>query len=752
MGNKFITLNTPASRRTQRLKDMNDEIGTVLSEHAARQTSFESSADDMGVESMESIASTLGRTFEGSDFTVQASKNPAGLAMASFIATLGDKSKDYMMQYSQESAVAADNLGHLAFSLDTGFDSVYSTESFDNQILGKYRDLSVQLNYNIGKQMDAMELMYRTVAVSPDKGGIQIDVPNLFIQNALERNLTGRPTDFDYRRVMDAYIDPSILNDDGVQLIPQHTTETASNFVESALSGTWEEVQGGRRVTTGFLKTGRDIDIVAIGHLDRVDRIGNPDYTDALDRSVGIGQLLMVIDGKKLVWDVTRQPFTRYVPSVEHGARRMIMDYISRSLTISKDSVDQEGNALTGAWFDVIKNSDLKVRLKVTMSGTADVEQGKVSLVPTGVSVSSVYDANGEIMELTDPALATLVEKIEAATIPGWTPDARVTNSNLRHIGMLVAHRATKEILVTRTRAPFFYAFPVNEERDASPVEDLTAVVRAYTNNEGIKHMMEFHERAMRQTGGVRGMMTQGNFEDNVLTVEGVARHIINPYIEHFKVNVKEQCQSTQTKYNIENGKEVILNQLRAIWFDILQNTNIENAARLLNGPDTEYTPKLAIITSKEIEQFLTVKGDSRSLGAGVNYEIKSDVNKNLKGKIYLGLVRDTPANEVDLLSNGVCLQTPTMVTQVTSWRNGKSVNELLVQPRFNHYQLLPIMVRLDVEGIEELLEQLVPFRVDTKRIDSDAGAGDTGADPVDPGQGGTGGTGGSDTGAGTNP
>lgn len=750
MGNKFITLNTPAVSRSQQLQDMNSEITSLLSEQSARHASFESS-QDMGVASMESVASALGHVLEGPEFSLSAPKNPAGLAMASFIASLGEGSEDYMKQYSQESAVAADSLGQLAFSLDTGFESVYSSESFDNQVLGKFRDLSVQLNYNIGKQDDAMELMYRTVAVSPDKGGVQIDVPNLFIQNVLERNLTGRPTDFDYRRVLDAYIDPSILNDDGIQIIPQYTSETASNFVETAVSGTWEEVQGGRTVKTGFLKTGKDVDIVAIGHLDRIDRVGNPDYTDALDRSVGIGQLLMNIDGKKLAWDVTRQPFTRYVPSVEHGARRMIMDYVSRSLTITKDSVDQEGNELTGAWFDIVKNNNYRVRLKVTMSGTADVEQGKVSLVSTGVSVASILDENDELVDLQSPAVKVLVEKIEAATIPGWTVDARVTNSNLRHIGMLVAHRATKEILVTRTRAPFFYAFPVNEERDSSPVEDLTAVVRAYTNNEGIKHMMEFHERAMRQTGGVRGLMTKGNFEDNSLTVEGVARHIINPYIEHFRVNVKDELQSTQTKYNIENGKEVILNQLRAIAFDILQNTNIENAAKLLNGPDTEYKPKFAVITSKEIEQFLTVKGDSRTLGAGIDYEIRSDVNQNLKGKIYLGLVRDTPANEVDLLSNGVCLQTPTMVTQVTSWRNNRNVNELLVQPRFNHYQLLPIMVRIDVEGIEELLQQLVPFRVNNFELGAGAGNDNTGTGGV-AGEGGNEGGEGTGTGAGGNP
>lgn len=739
MAKQYISLAGPTASNTARIKQRGTEIATLLGEMGSR-PSFESSAHGDDVLSMESTAMNLGHIFEGSDFSITSARNPAGLAMASFVATLGEDSSDYMKSYSTESAVPSDSAAKLAFTMDTGFESVYSTESFDNQVLGKYRDMSIQLNYNIGQQMEAMELMYRTVAVAPDKGGVQIDVPNLFIQNVLERHLNGNPTDFDYRRAMDAYIDPSILSDDGIQLIPSHTTETAKHFVEPALAGTWEEVQGSRRVTTGYLKTGREVDIIALGHLDRVDRTGNPDFTDALDRSCGISRLLMVLGGHSVEWDVKKQPYTRYVPSTEHGARRMIMDYISRSLTITKDSTDIRGNALAGAWFDVIRDNEYKVRLKVTSSGDADVEHGRMVLNPNGVSVANITDANGDLVKLDEPGVQSIIEAVESATIPGWFPDARITNSNLRHIGMLIAHRATKEILVTRTRSPFFYAFPTNEERDTSPVEDLTAVVRAYTNNEGIRHMLDFHERAMSQTGGVRGLMTQGNYEDNHLTVEGVSRHLINPYIEHYRVNVKELCQSTETKYNLENGKEVILNQLRSIAFDILQTTNIENAARLLNGPDTEYKPKFAFVTSKEIEQFMTVKGDSRTLGAGIEYEITADVNALLKGRIYLGLVRDTPANEIDLLSNGVCLQTPTMVTQVTSWRNNRNVNELLVQPRFNHYQLLPIMVRIDIEGIDELLEQLVPFRANTETHVVNAGGGDTDTgttDPVEPGNGG---------------
>lgn len=742
---KFISLNPQGNGASSR-KERSSALAVLMSEKASR-TSFESSVDDYGVASMESVSADLVHVLEGSSATPATTKNPAGLAMASFIASLGDGASRYMEGYSKESAAA----GNQAFTMDGGYESAYSPESFDNQVLGQYRNLSVELNYNIGKQMDAMELMYRTVAVHPDQGGIRIDIPNLFIQNVLERQLSGRPTDFDYRRALDAYIDPTILADDGVQLIPTHNTETAKHFVEAGVAGTWEVTQGQRRVTTGYLKTGKEVDILAIGHLDRVERVGNADFTDALDRSAGIANLLMDIDGVKFDWPVKGQPYTRFVPSVEHGARRMVMDYLSRSLTLTATSVDLMGAEITAGWFKVIKDNDLRVRLKVTASGEADVEKGVIVLNPSVISVSSIEDANGELVALDDASVAALVEKIESARIPGWFPDTRVTNSNVRHIGMLIAHRATKEILVTRTRAPFFYAFPSNEERDTSPAEDMAAVVRAYTNNEGIAHMMGFHERAMSQTGGVRGTMTKGNFEDNNLTIEGLARHLVNPYIEHYKVNVKSLCQSTETQYNLKNGKEVILNQLRAVAFDILQTTNIENAARLLDGGEMKHPLKFALITSKELEYFLTVEGDSRTLGAGLDYHIASDVNQNLKGKMYVAIVRETPGNEIDLLSNGVCLQTPTMVTEVTSWRQNKQVKELLIQPRFNHYQLLPIMVRIDIEGVDELMQQLAPFRVDTKAIVAPVVPGGTGTGPVAPGTGTGSGTG-TDTGAGTGP
>lgn len=700
MKTQHITLNSAGAGYSAAATKM-DDLKTILAENAT--ASFESS--DFG--GMQSVAPQLGNFFEGSKYSPESSKNAAGLAMASYVAGLGDGAKGYMTDYSVESGVSA---GDAAFSVEGGFESVYSPESFDNQVLNKWKNFSVLLNYNIGRQGDAMELMYRTVAITPDQSGFKIDVPNLFVQNVLERSLNGNPTDWKYRRAIDAYIDPGILADDGIQLIPNYTTETAAHFVATGVAAQWNEVQGSRTVKTGFLKVGREVDLTAIGHLDKVERIGSPDFTDALDRSIGIDRLLHVVDGQSIQWTVKGQPFSRFVPSTEQGARRMILDYVTRGLVLTADAVNIEGDALTGAWYDLIVAQKLRVHLKLTSSGSVELEHGKATVNPASITVAQILDQNNKEVDLTDATFTPILEAIEGSKIEGWYPDARVTNSNVRHIGILIAHRATKEIFVTRTRAPFFYAYPTNEERDTTPAENLSAIVHAYINNEGIAHMKGFFERAMQQTGGVRGLMTEGNFEDNHLTIEGIARHLINPYIAQIPMDLTQLTQSTQTANNLANAKEALINRLRAVAFDILQKTNIENAARILDGGELKHKLKFVIVTSKEIESFLSVNGDSRTLGAGLDYEIVSDINQDLVGKMYMGIVRETNGNEIDVLSNGICLQTPTMVTEVTSWRNNRQTKELLVQPRFNHYQLLPIMVRFDVEGVREIMEQLLPF------------------------------------------
>lgn len=684
----------------------------------------------------------------------ESAKNKTGLEMAGYILALGDQSSEYMESYSKESAAPKGSLG--ATTLNQSYDSVYSTESFDNQVLDKYRGLSIAVNYSLGKQGPSMEAMYRTVPVTPDTAGIEVDFANLLVQNILERDLSGNPQDFGYRRLVDAYIDSKLLSDDAVRILPLYSTETAHNFVEDALSAPHERTIGNRTVLTNFLKVQHATDLIAIGHLDKASRSGVPNFTDALDRSLGIELLLHEIAGTAVQWDVLNQPGSRFVPASEGNVKRLILDHQLGTLTLDKDSVGRDGTALTGAGMDLIRDRNLRVRMRLTINGDTNVEGGGTTINPGNVQVSAIFDANGKALTFRGPgadaSLAPILEMVQASKIVGYFPDSRLTNSNNRHLGMMLAHRANREILVTKTRAPFFYAYPKNESRDDTAANHLSVAVAAYTHTEGLKHMVGVHDRIMKQTGGLKGELTEGNFENNLLMIEGIARNITNPYVQTVEVDLT-QFQSMQTLDNIANAQEVLFNLIRKEAFDIRQHSGYEAACRMIGGNDkVDY--KFTLVTTERVNSLLHVRGDSRTLGAGLEHQIFGDTSDLLfdaeNDYIYMGITRDTEG--VDILSNGVCLQSPTMVTQVTSWRDGAQAEELMVQPRFNHYQLNTILVKFVVKGVSELLSQLNCFSVDlSKCSEAPVEPGNPGDDtgPVDPG---TGGSTGGDDGAGTNP
>ncbi|MNV62285.1 hypothetical protein D3C71_1548260 [compost metagenome] len=255
----------------------------------------------------------------------------------------------------------------------------------------------------------------------------------------------------------------------------------------------------------------------------------------------------------------------------------------------------------------------------------------------------------------------------------------------------------------------------MSEDRDQTVMDWLTFAVGAYINNEAVGSMIGYHERLMRLTGGLRGELTIGDFEENAMPIEGIGRYLINPYVQTLKVNVKGNAQSTNTVDNIKNGQEVLLNVIRSVSFDIQQRTNYENACRYVDGGEISKAWKVALVTSKKIERFMTVSGDSRTLGAGLPFQLESDVDARLDKRIYMTLVRE--GDGIDPLSSGVMLLTPTLVSTLSVTRDNAPRQEAVVQPRFQHYNLLPIVVMIEVEGVDELLEESLPFRVENTEV-----------------------------------
>lgn len=636
--------------------------------------------------------------------------NPAGLAAASFLKAFGSKPSDLLrLQTSMEGKSLTDGTRY-AHADGSEYDSVYSTESYDNQSLIDHLSISIGLNYKIARQGPAMEMIYRTVPLSPEQGGIDIQIPNLYVENTLQHALDGSESDFGLRRVMDSAIDFTVLNDNSTQLIPGYNATSAANFVATSVITPFDYVNGRRTVKTSGLAVGKTINLLGIGQIDSVQRVGQADFTEALDRNIGIESVFLSLGADTIRFDTKGLPYSRFVKTPEQGGRAMALNFPLTTLEINKDTLAYNDAALAGAVFGTIATGDYKVRLKTIINGQADVERGTVNINAGSLEVMYIKNAAGDKIDLAAGVGKTIVDGLAALATSAWWPDARLTNTNHRHLGLMLNVRNVTERLLTRQRAPFFVPYPLSENRDQTVMDWLTFAVGSYINNEAVGTLIGYHERLMRLTGGLRGELTGGDFEINALPIEGIGRWLVNPYVQELDVDLMETAQSQETVANVENGIEVLVNTLRSVSFDILQRTNYENACRYMDGGEITSKWRIALVTSKKIERFMTIQGDSRTLGAGLSYQLEADVDQRLSDVMYLTIVRD--GEGVDALSAGAMLLTPTLVSTISVTRNNRPGNEAVVQPRFQHYNFLPIIVKLNIKGVDELLESTLPFRI----------------------------------------
>lgn len=699
---------------------------------------------------LEQIAGGLKSVLEPSMENKEGYINAEGMKAAALITAFAADPKAYLTAQRNDSVGKLGDGITMASLEGREYDNVYSAESFDNQALNDFLNVSIGLNYKIARQGPAMEMFFRTVALSPDQGGVDITVPNLFVENLVRHATDGSPSDFGFRRVIDSSIDYTVLNDNSTAILPTYNDNTKQYFVPTSLVTPFPETVGKRTVQTSALLVQKEINLFGLGNLDTISRAGQPDYTEALDRNIGVSWIVLGLGSTALRFDTLGLPYSRWIKTAEQGARALKLNFDLTSLYIDGDSTDANGQPLTGGVWDAIKAGGYTVRLRTTLNGKVDVERGGISVNPGIVEVMSIVNEAGDLIPLDGTAGAAIVTQLEDIAVAGWWPDARLTNTNHRHLGLMLNVRPVGERLMTRTRAPFFVPYPVGEERDQTIMDHLVFAVGNYINNEGIGVLEAYHERLMRLTnGGLRGDLVKGDFEINALAIEGMGRHLLNPYIVELDVDLRKEAQSQSTVDNVDNGIEVLTNAMRSVAFDILQRTNYENACRFMDGGEITNKWKFICATSQKIKRFLTITGDSRTLGADLPYQLEADIDARMADKLYMSISRDVDG--IDILSSGVMLLTPSLVSSMTVTRDNTPRVEAVVQPRFQHYFLLPILAKFNVTGVDELLEETMPFHV--AAVVTDAGAGGTGGG-TGTGTGGTGGNGsggnGVDDGSGT--
>lgn len=600
--------------------------------------------------------------------------------------------------------------------LSTGDDhfNEYSVEAFDNQSLGDFASLTVGLAYTTGRQSKGMEAIFRTVTLTPDQSGYTVEVPLLLAQNNLTHE-SGAPSKWNYRRILDANIDYKLLQDNVTTLMPSKAGDNAKYFVP----GIDVELEDGKRkVTSGFIKTNQTVNLLGLGMIDQAAKSGTPDYHDALDRKIQIKSVLVTAGDNDLAWNVQRIPYNVFQNMPEQGDRQLHLNLPITSLSITKDTKQADGSALEAGALKTLVDTGATVRIRTTLTGNANVQRGEVSVSQSNITLVSIVDEHGVAQDIDDAAFDALRTELGGGLVTGCVYDARVTNSNHRYLGLQLDVRTMRERLTTSLRAPVFIPFPRGEDRNQALLDRLTYAVTTRREQDGLTALIEYHEGVMNLTGGMRGELVEGDFIENMQQMEGIGRWLINPYIAEVDVDL-DDAQSLDTATLIANAQETLRNKIRSVWFDIKQKTNLEQAARFIDGGKVTKQFRPVMLSSETVNSFMTVVGDTRALGNGVPFELHGNVDKRLSevggtdnpdvDVMYLVVGRD--GTGIDPLNAGVMLNTPSLVAKVNAARQNSQISELVVQPIYAHYITNPIIVKFNIKNVNGILERALAYK-----------------------------------------
>lgn len=657
----------------------------------------------MGLESVHDIPA---HSLEAAQTLIAASGNLTGYNRGQ----LGDKSDSRYRQMSMESLYDGP-FGSLNVAPDN---NRIATESFDEKELNKYLNYSIIYNVMASKQDELNELFFRPLSVTPDEIGYRVAVRMEEVWYGLTHNPNGDVDKIVKRKLIDALVHPEILESNGTEIIPYYqegSIDSTSHFVAASDVPPTLRYLENVAVKTAPLKINAEHSLIGLSSHPALVTNGLMNDKDSLDGRIAISNVYVKIGGKVVKFATDLLPRSGFYKSVEGNMRELALTFDNGSFlaTSSVKAVDDSEvdvfKALTDAKFDV--------RLNIRLHGKARADSGYIEVSSLPLRVASVT-SNGESVPFQPsdlannaPLKALLDNLLNGAEVIGYDVEARRTNYNLRTTGKMIDSTEYHEQITIPLRSPISIVKPiVGGEKEHPDVKALVSATRIMANNDGVATILN-HGRLMKQIIS-RDSYSWDTDRD---AFPGIGRHFIQPCYIHAKLHLPDLINSVSSENRLKDIQGAISTKLNEIVGRVLKDTNYIPVVEQMTGGNVG---KIQVIigTDYRLPQYLAIQGDTRLFGGKIDYAIGSTANRNMSNKIVMSLSRVLSEEGPDPFSYGTFVWTPELVVSAQFQRDGGIDQRHIVQPRYLHIVNIPILVEIDITGIEEVTGEATVLNV----------------------------------------
>lgn len=585
----------------------------------------------------------------------------------------------------------------------------YAMEAYDERDNRSAVAYSITYNLQSARQDDFGETLFPTITIPADQQGVAITVNMLFVQDNVDRNISGATYELNRKNILRAVADPTVLRKEQTRAVPVYRTQSASMFVDAATLATRTLNIDGTDITTSALKVGLEVDLLGVSQSEAMIALGVQNQTDTLEPAVDLEAVYVEVGTDVLKFNLTNLPGANFVPAVQGDYKLSTLNFDTTSLLINKDTLPVNGTALTGDLADVV-TSNLIIRMRMVMTGQVRTDTSNIIVYGNTFKVYQITDADtGDNISLTDPSVAALVTALNAGTFLGYDIKAYRSNANRRQQGQFVDVAKKYQRYMVPLRSPITARHPahIDSTVDASDVQALITTTRIRTSNEAVTAILSAVD-VLKSYVDVRDI--RGEAPD----VLGVGRYFVRPAFIYRDFDAEDKIDSVKSHERAADIQAALINEIRDIAYILYRDSEYKAASDAIYG-GVGPIPDVIIATDPYTARYLNVTGDLRTLGGEFNFHIVSTLDVRMRGKIVIafGIFDGDRNSSINPLNNGNLLWAPELVLTANIGRGGQFSRETLVQPRYRFITNLPVLGVIEVSNISNVLSKLPLFMSD---------------------------------------
>lgn len=576
-------------------------------------------------------------------------------------------------------------------------------ENYNEKSTRDFRVISVAYNLSAARQDPFGEAIYPTVVTNAAEGGVTQNVTYAAVMEDVYHQATGQKFDTREVNMVEAYRDPSILDDHSTTIVPiasdQNVAAQKAFVDDSVIPHEEVELEDGSSVPTAPLAIGQKFDLIGISNQQNLITGGKLDISDTIDPAITLKNIYVQIgtgSDKAVVKFVTQRiPTATFQPNLIGDTRDANLLFRTEDLVLSGEKTAVDGS--TPAAITAIKDAGYNVRLSVNVNGFVSLSNGNTSITSVSPAVDKILNEDGTRISQTGADGEAIVTALGDMQVVGYDLDSRFTNTNRRERGMLVQTRTKQFRYPIPMHAPITLPMTTMDTADGpgEVVKALTVATNIRNSNNAVKRLLNYLSQ-------LREVVGNGSIHPDFGSMEGALSVMMRPTYRYDRLDLRDVIDTLRSKDRWDDVCAAVLNKLKGMLYPAYRDSNIEAVFQTVSG-NADERPKFIIACDKEIANYLMTKGDNRTLGAYLEYDIVSTNNQKFDGKLVVIPTRKNP-KEGDILNFGQFYYVPTLIADLPISRHGQISREIAAIPFNIHINNIPFAIELDVLGLKEVM------------------------------------------------